>query len=64
MSHEYKGCATCIEYIDARAHVLAPAFTKHRAKSGETASQILERYMTGVHQRHLSGLPILKVARS
>lgn len=55
----YHTCPACIEYGEVRFSVLTPALAKRSDETGETAQQILDRYMSGVHDRHLSGLPIL-----
>ena len=55
----YRTCAECIAYAEARSDVVIPAMAARREETGETSVQILDRYMGGVHARHLSGLPIL-----
>ena len=55
----YRLCSTCIEYAEERMPLLTQPMADRRAETGETSVQILDRYMTGVHARHLSGLPIL-----
>jgi hypothetical protein len=55
----YRNCPDCIAYGEARMTVVVPAMAERRAETGETSQQILDRYMGGVHQRHLAGLPIL-----
>jgi len=55
----YRNCYDCITYAEARMSVVVPAMAERREETGETAQQILDRYMTGVHARHLAGLPIL-----
>lgn len=52
-------CPTCQEYGLARQPVLVPAMREQCDRSGETPDEVLVRYMTGVHQRHLAGLPIM-----
>lgn len=56
----FENCPDCIEYAEARVSVLTPAFVERREVTGETAQQIIDRYMSGVHTRHLAGLPILE----
>jgi hypothetical protein len=58
----YRTCQTCREYGEARMSTLVPAMAARRAETGETSEQILDRYMNGVHERHMSGLPVLPVA--
>lgn len=58
----YYDCTKCLVYMAERQGVVIPAMAERRAETGETSQQILDRYMTGVHDRHLSGLPILPVS--
>jgi hypothetical protein len=51
----YRNCPDCTAYAERRMPVLAPAMAETLAKTGETSQQILDRYMTGVHERHLAG---------
>ena len=62
MSLNYNTCLTCMGYAIDRFDVLAPALAEHRAVTGETSQQILDRYMAGVHERHLSGLSLSAAA--
>ena len=55
----YRNCSDCIEYAEVRRPAIVPAMHHHRQVTGETSEQILDRFMRGVHQRHLAGLPIL-----
>jgi hypothetical protein len=55
----YVTCPDCIEYGSVRFSILTAALAVRSQQTGETSQQILDRYMDGVHQRHLSGLPIL-----
>ena len=55
----YRTCQTCIEYAEVRRPVIVPALVDRSVETGETSEQILDRFMGGVHERHLSGLPIL-----
>jgi hypothetical protein len=55
----YRECVDCIVYVQLRQPVLAPAMAAVKRVTGETSRQILDRYMGGVHDRHLAGLPIL-----
>ena len=48
-------CPDCIAYMERRKRVVVPAIAETCTKTGETASAILDRYMTGVHERHLAG---------
>jgi hypothetical protein len=57
-NHEYMACVTCIEYAEGRTPVLIPAMHERRMETGETSQQILDRYMTGVHKRHMNGLSL------
>jgi len=59
MGKQYVTCPSCIEYAQIRQSVLAPAFVARKRQTGESTQQILDRFMTGVHARHLDGLPIL-----
>lgn len=61
---DYEDCRDCFVYGQRRMEVLIPALHERRIQTGETAQQILDRFMTGVHSRHLSGLPILPEERS
>jgi hypothetical protein len=54
----YHDCFECIGYMERRRTVLLPAMARRRSETGETAQQILDRYMSGVHRRHLSGLSL------
>jgi hypothetical protein len=55
----YVTCPDCMDYAEQRRPVLVPAMADARKATGETSDEILTRFMTGVHARHLSGLPIL-----
>jgi hypothetical protein len=55
----YQECEHCIIYMTVRRPVLLPAMARVIAKTGETGQEILDRYMAGVHKRHLAGLPIM-----
>lgn len=57
--NEYRLCHDCIIYIQVRQPVLAPAMAATKRVTGETSRQILDRYMGGVHDRHLAGFHIL-----
>ena len=54
----YEACMTCEAYALRRRNVLLPEFVKRKRRTGETAQQVLDAYMTGVHDRHLSGLSL------
>ena len=58
MSDTFHGCRECIHYFADRGDLLKPAMADRIRQTGESAGQILERYMTGVHNRHLSGLSL------
>jgi hypothetical protein len=57
--NEYRLCGDCVHYIQVRRDVLIPAFVARKRVTGETSREILDRFMDGVHARHLAGLPIL-----
>lgn len=59
MNRDYRNCPDCIQYAEVRRPVVVPAMAERRSETGETSEQILDRFMGGVHARHLSGLPIL-----
>ena len=54
----YTTCTTCITYAEGRQSVLAQALADQCAATDETSQEILDRYMGGVHDRHLSGLSL------
>ena len=54
----YQDCPTCIGYAEDRRPVLVPALADRRAVTGESSQEILDRYMSGVHDRHLAGLSL------
>ena len=58
MEPDYYNCQTCILYANGRVSVLPQAIVDYGAKGDETAAEVLDRYMTGVHARHLSGLSL------
>jgi hypothetical protein len=57
-------CLACRGYAILRSHVVAPALLARRLETGETNTEIVTRYMIGVHDRHLAGLPILPESAS
>lgn len=59
MSETYVTCPTCMDYAEQRRPVLVPAIREHCDRTSEAPDEALNRYMTGVHARHLSGLPIM-----
>jgi hypothetical protein len=59
----YSECSDCIDYMAVRQRVVMPAMGRRMIDTGETARQILDRFMAGVHERHLAGLPILPPPR-
>lgn len=54
----YISCPDCSDYMERRRSVVLPALAAHSNETGESAGAILDRYMTGVHARHLSGLSL------
>lgn len=56
--NEYETCDTCITYAEGRVTVLSQAIVDEKAKTGESSQDVLDRYMTGVHYRHLAGLSL------
>ena len=61
--YNYVNCETCITYAEGRITVLPQAIVDDEAKTGESSQEVLDRYMTGVHERHLSGLSLDVTAR-
>lgn len=59
MSTSWSNCDICEDYFTKREHVLEPAMTEHSRQTGEARPLTFLRFMRGVHDRHLSGLPIL-----
>lgn len=51
-------CDTCHEYLDRRAHVLAPAVVFYARKRGMAPIDLLVEFAGGVHRRHLGGLSL------
>jgi len=49
----YMTCRGCGAYLRRRAAVLGPAMAAVLDRTGENAEKLLDRYMTGVHARHL-----------
>jgi len=60
MTHRkpYENCDPCTLYMIDRHVSLLPAMNVHSLKTGEALPDTLVRYMTGVHERHLSGLSL------
>lgn len=54
----YRECPVCVEYADRRRSVLGPAVAEHCFRTEEPVAETIDRYMTGVHQRHLAGLSL------
>lgn len=52
-------CFECLFYMAVRQQVLLPALRRRRHQTGESAPEIIDRFMTGVHARHEAGLPIM-----
>jgi hypothetical protein len=50
----FETCPTCLAYAERRLPVLAPAMVAEMDRTGETSQQIVDRYMTAVHVRHLN----------
>lgn len=57
--HDYRVCPACIGYAQVRQPVIVPAMAARAQVTGETTIEILDRFMGGVHDRHLAGLPIM-----
>lgn len=55
---DYETCPACIEYAVRRLSAILEHLADAADKTGETARQIIDRYMTGVHDRHLAGKDI------
>ena len=55
---DYETCAECSTYAEARMQIFVPSLSKERAKTGETGEEIVDRYMSGVHYRHLAGFSL------
>lgn len=58
MDFHYSVCSTCIGYVTSRRDVLLPEMAAHCNRTGEGSAECLHRYMTGVHDRHMSGLSL------
>jgi hypothetical protein len=58
MDFHYSVCSRCIGYIEDRRAVVLPAIANHCDATGEPSADALHRYMTGVHDRHMSGLSL------
>jgi hypothetical protein len=54
----YSACNECGDYIERRKPVLLPEVRKQAERNGEFWTATLHRYMTGVHDRHMSGLSL------
>lgn len=61
----YKACHQCTRYMISRRAALAPAMAEVVIETGESPREVADRFMAGVHARHLEGLPIMpeEVAR-
>lgn len=59
LSHPYKACGACARYAIARTLVLRPHVARHCLLTGEHPLEVVDRFMAGVHARHLAGLPIM-----
>lgn len=59
----WRGCNTCLDYLDARRSVLAPHIARVMHQREEMPSVTVARLMNGAHRRHLAGLPLLGVTR-
>lgn len=55
---DYETCPDCIGYAVRRLPAILDAMATETERTGETARQIIDRYMTGVHDRHLAGKDI------
>lgn len=60
--YDYVNCEICITYAEGRITVLPQAIVAEKAKTGESSQEVLDRYMTGVHDRHLAGLSLAVTA--
>jgi hypothetical protein len=59
LSHPYKACGACARYAIARRRVLKWHIAVHCVSTGESVPAVVDRFMAGVHARHLAGLPIM-----
>lgn len=59
---DYTTCEICITYAEGRTTVLPHYLAVERAWTGETGQQILDRFMGGIHERHLAGLSLVVTA--
>lgn len=51
----WESCVPCLAYATRRRSVLSPAMAVAAIKNGESSAEIVDRYMGGVHARHLAG---------
>ena len=51
----WESCVACLAYATRRRRLLAPAMADAAIANGESSDEIVERYMGGVHARHLAG---------
>jgi hypothetical protein len=62
----FRGCPACAEYFSRRGAVISRAIVRRRAIALPSAPKLgraslllhLVKYIAGVHDRHLAGLPI------
>jgi len=55
---EFLDCSTCREYAERRRNVVVPALIRRAGERGMHVRRLAQLYMTGVHRRHLNGLPL------
>lgn len=60
--YDYVECETCITYAEGRITVLPQAIADEKAKTGESSQEVLDRYMTRVHYRHIAGFSLDVIA--
>lgn len=51
----YESCEKCQGYAARRQKVLVPAMVATRRRTGESTQEVIDRFMGGVHARHLAG---------
>lgn len=54
----YEICVICTLYAAKRADALVPALARESKETGETSQQVLDRYMSKIHELHESGVTI------
>ena len=58
MINAYRTCPVCAYYASRRGRVLDPEFALQAFRRGVHVSIVVHEYLTGVHDRHLSGLSL------